>query len=70
MIGAANVKAGLTLLAVGLGGGLVMSLYAFQPMVRVPAGLARYDDLPRRLFRLAHMNCSSRMFVRVPRILP
>ena len=55
MIGAKNVKGGLILLAVGLGAGLAMSLYAFQPLVPVPAGLARYDDLPRRLFRLAHI---------------
>ena len=55
MIGARNVKGGLVLLAVGLAAGLAMSLYAFQPMVPVPAGLAHYDDLPRRLFRLAHI---------------
>ncbi len=55
MIGARNVKGGLVLLGVGLAAGLAMSLYAFQPLVPVPAGLARYDDLPRRLFRLAHI---------------
>ena len=32
-----------------------MSLYAFQPLVPVPASLMRYDDLPRRLLRLAHI---------------
>jgi len=55
LIGARNVKAGLTLLALSLVGGLAMSLYAFVPMVRVPEGLIDYDDLPRRLFRLAHI---------------
>ena len=55
LIGARNVKAGLALLALSLVGGLVMSLYAFVPMVRVPEGLIQYDDLPRRLFRLAHV---------------
>lgn len=55
LIGARNVRAGLALLALSLVGGLAMSLYAFVPMVRVPEGLIQYDDLPRRLFRLAHV---------------
>lgn len=55
MIGARNVRGGLLLLSLGLAGGLAMSLYAFAPMVRVPAPLAHYDDLPRRLIRLAHI---------------
>ena len=55
MIGARNIKAGVALLALSLVGGLAMSLYAFVPMVRVPEGLIHYDDLPRRLLRLAHV---------------
>lgn len=55
MIGARNVRGGLVLLGGGLAGGLVMSLYAFAPLVPVPAALAHYDDLPRRLIRLAHI---------------
>ncbi|HYF01479.1 MAG TPA: hypothetical protein VEJ18_21330 [Planctomycetota bacterium] len=55
MIGSRNVRAGLVLLAVGLLGGLALSLYAFHPVVQPPAGLANYDDLPRRLLRLAHV---------------
>ena len=55
MTGQRNVKGGLVMLALGIAGGLAMSLYAFQPMVPVPASLAHYDDLPRRLFRLAHI---------------
>lgn len=55
MTGARNVKGGLVLLAGGFAAGLAMSLYAFAPLVAVPAGLAHYDDLPRRLFRLAHI---------------
>lgn len=55
MTGARNVKGGLVLLSLGLGAGLVMSLYAFQPLVPVPPALAHYDDLPRRLIRLAHI---------------
>ena len=55
MTGARNVKGGLILLSLGLGAGLAMSLYAFKPMVPVPESLARYDDLPRRLFRLGHI---------------
>jgi hypothetical protein len=43
------------LLSGGLLLGLLMSLYAFVPMVTVPAALDRYDDLPRRLLRLAHI---------------
>jgi hypothetical protein len=53
--GGRNVKGGIAMLAFGLAGGLAMSLYAFQPMVPVPASLAHYDDLPRRLFRLGHI---------------
>ena len=55
MTGARNVRGGLALLAAGLAGGLAMSLYAFAPLVAVPPSLARYDDLPRRLIRLAHI---------------
>ena len=55
MTGARNVKAGFALLALSLVGGLAMSLYAFVPMIRVPASLDQYDDLSRRLFRLAHI---------------
>ena len=55
MIGARNVKGGIVLLGVGLVAGLLMSLYAFKPMVPVPESLSHYDDLPRRLFRLAHI---------------
>jgi len=55
LTGARNVKGGLVLLSTGLAAGLGMSLYAFQPLVPVPASLLRYDDLPRRLLRLAHI---------------
>lgn len=55
MIGARNVKAGLAMLALSLVGGLAMSLYAFVPLVPVPASLQHYDDLSRRLLRLAHI---------------
>lgn len=55
MSGARNVKGGLILLSGGLAAGLAMSAYAFQPMVPVPPGLLHYDDLPRRLIRLAHI---------------
>jgi hypothetical protein len=55
MIGAKNVKGGMLLASLGLLGGLGMSLYAFEPIVRPPAALDRYDDLPRRLLRLAHI---------------
>jgi hypothetical protein len=53
--GARNVRGGLILLSVGLALGLLMSLYAFEPMVHPPVVLAHYDDLPRRLVRLAHI---------------
>jgi hypothetical protein len=53
--GARNVRGGLVLLALGLLGGLAMSLYAFQPVVKPLEGLAAYDDLPRRLLRLGHI---------------
>jgi len=57
MIGARNVRGGLVLLSAGLLMGLLMSLYAFVPMIpRVPAALDEYDDVPRRLLRLAHVS--------------
>jgi hypothetical protein len=56
VIGAKNVKGGLVLLSLGLLAGLAMSLYAFEPIVRPPASLDAYDDLPRRLIRLAHIS--------------
>ncbi|HLY10709.1 MAG TPA: hypothetical protein VKW04_15510 [Planctomycetota bacterium] len=56
MIGAKNVKGGFVLLSLGLAAGLAMSLYAFEPLVQPPASLAHYDDLPRRLIRLAHIS--------------
>jgi hypothetical protein len=56
MIGARNVRGGIALLSAGLLMGLLMSLYAFVPMVpKVPAALDQYDDVPRRLLRLAHV---------------
>ena len=55
MTGARNVKGGLVLMSAGLAAGLTMSLYAFTPMVPVPGSLTHYDDLPRRLLRLAHI---------------
>ena len=53
--GERNVRGGLVVLSAGLVMGLAMSLYAFTPMVRVPAPLDQYDDLPRRMLRLAHI---------------
>ena len=55
MIGARNVRGGLILISLGFLSGLVMSLYAFEPMVPVPGSLQSYDDLPRRLLRLGHI---------------
>jgi hypothetical protein len=55
MSGTRNVRGGLILLSVGLAAGLAMSVYAFQPLVPVPPSLDHYDDLPRRLIRLAHI---------------
>lgn len=56
MIGAKNVKGGLVMISLGLLAGLAMSLYAFEPIVRPPASLDDYNDLPRRLLRLAHIS--------------
>jgi hypothetical protein len=56
MIGSKNVKGGLILVSLGLIAGLAMSLYAFEPLIPPPPALARYDELPRRLIRLAHIS--------------
>jgi hypothetical protein len=55
MHGARNVRGGLILLFLGVAGGLVMAVYAFEPLVTPSPGFTRYDDLPRRLIRLAHI---------------
>ena len=55
MSGARNVRGGMIPLSGGIAGGLAMSCYAFQPLVPVPPSLSHYDDLPRRLLRLAHI---------------
>ena len=54
-IGARNVRGGLVLVSIGFLAGLAMSLYAFQPVVQPGASLDQYDDLPRRMLRLAHI---------------
>ena len=54
-IGVRNVRGGLVLVSIGFLAGLAMSLYAFQPVVQPGAALDQYDDLPRRLLRLAHI---------------
>lgn len=56
MTGLRNIRGGILLLGLGLLMGLLMSLYAFVPMIpRVPGSLDAYDDLPRRMIRLAHI---------------
>ncbi len=55
LIGMQNVRAGFVMISLGLLGGMLMSAYAFEPIVPVPASLDHYDDLPRRLLRLAHI---------------
>ena len=55
MTGMRNVRGGLILLSAGLLGGMLMSLYAFEPIIQPSAGLDQYNDVPRRLLRLAHI---------------
>src|SRR5262245_17604024 len=55
MSGTRNVRGGLMLLSVGLAAGLAMSVDACQPLVPVRPPVDHYDDLPRRLLRLAHI---------------
>ncbi len=54
-VGLRNVRFGLVGVPFGLIYGLLIALYAFVPMVPVPAGLDDYAALPRRLLRLAHI---------------
>ena len=55
LVGMQNVKAGFLMISLGLIGGIFMSAYAFEPIVSVPESLDDYDDLTRRLLRLAHI---------------
>ena len=56
LVGVQNVRAGFLMISLGLLAGIFMSVYAFEPIVPVPASLDHYDDLPRRLLRLAHIS--------------
>ena len=53
--GRSNVAVAWWMIGIGMATGAVMGLWSFDGPVRPPAGFALYDDLPRRLVRLAHI---------------
>lgn len=53
--GRANVVVAWWMIAASTTGGAVLGLWSFGGPVPAPAGFALYDDLPRRLMRLAHI---------------
>ena len=55
--GAANLAAAWWMIGAGMAGGAVLGMWSFGGPVAPPAGFAAYDDLPRRLLRLAHIAC-------------
>jgi len=54
-LGRNNVTLSWWLIGIGMAGGAIMGLWSFDGPVRPPAGFLLYDDLPRRLLRLAHV---------------
>ncbi len=53
--GRSNVALAWWMIGIGMAAGAVMGLWSFDGPVRPPAGFLLYDDLPRRLLRLAHV---------------
>ena len=54
-LGRNNVALSWWMIGIGMAGGAIMGLWSFDGPVRPPAGFLLYDDLPRRLVRLAHI---------------
>lgn len=52
-----NIAFGWIWMVLGITTGAILSLWSFDGPFRPPPGHARYDDLPRRLIRLAHVAC-------------
>lgn len=50
-----NVAVGWTGIAIGLAAALWIGTWAFAGPMPAPRGFEHYDDLPRRLLRLAHI---------------
>jgi hypothetical protein len=50
-----NRAAGWILFLIGIIGGMLMGMWAFDGPMQAPAALADYSSLPRRLTRLAHI---------------
>ena len=48
---------GWSLIALGMGAGLLMGLYAFDGPLPLSKVFGAYHDVPRRLIRLAHIDC-------------
>ena len=53
--GRSNIVVAWWMIGIGTGAGAVLGLWSFGGPVPPPAGFALYDDLPRRLLRLAHI---------------
>jgi len=53
--GASNIVVAWWMIGIGTGAGAVLGLWSFGGPLPPPAGFAAYDDLPRRLLRLAHI---------------
>lgn len=54
-LGHLNILVSWWLIGLGMASGAVLGLWSFGEPVAPPAGFAAYDDLPRRLARLAHI---------------
>jgi hypothetical protein len=56
-IGALNIHLGWIWMVLGISSGALLGMWSFDGPVPLPSGYKKYDDLPRRLTRLAHIAC-------------
>jgi len=54
-MGAANVRTAWWMIGVSLAAGALLGMWSFGGPMAAPEGFRAYDDLPRRLVRLAHI---------------
>ena len=55
--GQLNVVAGWIFISLGITTGSILGMWSFAGPLKAPKGHLQYDDLPRRLNRLAHIAC-------------
>ncbi len=57
MIGQLNIFLGWLWILMGITSGSIIGMWSFAGPFKTPRNFERYDDLPRRMTRLAHVAC-------------